>query len=162
MSNLTPPLGGCIVSPVRTLHSYPATFLSRGGNGAPPFTLEGVVCSPTPRSFDPSIEIREVMQGNGQRGVGRGARGVRAEGYGQRPHTHAACQWLCRQIKSVEHPGYREMAPPPGLALTLKSYQLQTLAWMVDMEQVRDTRSRQQPYPSARARALRSSARLGI
>lgn len=37
-------------------------------------------------------------------------------------------------LKSVEHVGYRAHLQPPGLALTLKPYQQQTLAWMVDME----------------------------
>lgn len=37
-------------------------------------------------------------------------------------------------LKSCEHTGYRSTAQPAGLDLTLKPYQLQTLAWMLDME----------------------------
>lgn len=37
-------------------------------------------------------------------------------------------------LKSVEHAGYRAHRQPAGLALTLKPYQQQALAWMVDME----------------------------
>ena len=37
-------------------------------------------------------------------------------------------------LKSCEHTGYREADQPEGLALALKRYQLQALAWMVDME----------------------------
>jgi len=37
-------------------------------------------------------------------------------------------------IKSVEHLGYREEPQPAGLALQLKQYQRQALAWMLDME----------------------------
>ena len=37
-------------------------------------------------------------------------------------------------LKSSEHGGYREAVQPEGLALTLKPYQQQALAWMSDME----------------------------
>ena len=37
-------------------------------------------------------------------------------------------------LKMVEHTGYRVEPQPEGLALTLKPYQAQALAWMLDME----------------------------
>ena len=37
-------------------------------------------------------------------------------------------------LKAAEHGGYRAAAQPPGLALALKDYQLQALAWMQDRE----------------------------
>jgi len=37
-------------------------------------------------------------------------------------------------LKSAEHAGYRTAEQPKGIALELKLYQLQTLAWMIDME----------------------------
>ena len=37
-------------------------------------------------------------------------------------------------LKGCEHKGYREASQPRGVALTLKRYQAQALAWMIDME----------------------------
>ena len=37
-------------------------------------------------------------------------------------------------LKSCEHVGYREAAQPAGIKMPLKQYQAQTLAWMMDME----------------------------
>ena len=41
-------------------------------------------------------------------------------------------------LKDQEHPGYREALQPPGVALSLKAYQRQTLAWMEDQESLRN------------------------
>eukprot|EP00943_MAST-04B_sp_MAST-4B-sp1_P009028 g9028.t1 len=37
-------------------------------------------------------------------------------------------------LKDQEHPGYRSIDQPDGIALTLKEYQRQTIAWMEDQE----------------------------
>jgi hypothetical protein len=37
-------------------------------------------------------------------------------------------------MKAQEHTGYRRATQPAGLRLTMKDYQLQTLAWMLDHE----------------------------
>ena len=37
-------------------------------------------------------------------------------------------------LKGCEHKGYREASQPRGVALALKRYQAQALAWMIDME----------------------------
>jgi len=39
-------------------------------------------------------------------------------------------------LAAHENPGYRVAEQPPGLALELKAYQLQTLAWMQDHEEM--------------------------
>ena len=39
-------------------------------------------------------------------------------------------------LKACEHRGYREAAQPRGVALPLKRYQAQALAWMQDMEEL--------------------------
>ena len=46
----------------------------------------------------------------------------------------ARCSYVRVAFAYQEHGGYRRAVQPPGLKMTMKDYQLQTLAWMLDHE----------------------------